>query len=74
VFDLGSGSLRKGGAADVTVFDPSAEWTVDPARFLSKGRNTPYAGRTLRGRAVCTVVGGRLAFQLDRSPSPVMQG
>jgi len=74
VFDLGGGSLRKGSAADVTVFDPSAEWTVDPARFLSKGRNTPYAGRKLRGRTVCTVVGGRLAFQLDRAQSPVMQG
>ena len=74
VFHLRGGSLRKGSAADVTVFDPGAEWTVDPARFVSKGRNTPYAGRTLRGRAVYTVVGGRLAFQLDRTKAPAMQG
>jgi len=74
VFHLDGGSLRRGAPADVTVFDPDAEWTVDPARFLSKGRNTPYAGRTLRGRAVCTVVGGRVAYQLDRAQSPAMRG
>ena len=39
----------EGALADVTVFDPDAEWTVDPARFASKGRNTPYAGQALRG-------------------------
>jgi dihydroorotase len=38
---------------------------VDPAKFLSKGRNTPYAGETLRGRAVCTIVGGRVVFRLE---------
>jgi dihydroorotase len=44
----------------VTVFDPDATWTVDPARFASKGRNTPYAGHELRGLAELTVVDGRI--------------
>ena len=44
IFNLPGGSLKRGSAADVTVFDPSARWKVDPARFLSKGRNSPYAG------------------------------
>src|SRR3954454_24274180 len=42
LFKLPGGTLRKGALADVTVFDPDKEWTVDPARFASKGRNTPY--------------------------------
>ena len=60
LFKLPGGSLRKGALADVTVFDPDAEWTVDPARFVSKGRNTPYAGHVLRGRVDLTVVDGRV--------------
>jgi len=65
LFGLPGGTLRAGGAADVTVFDPKREWTVDPEAFLSKGRNTPYAGRKLRGRTLATIIGGRLAYRLD---------
>jgi dihydroorotase len=46
----------------VTIFDPDEEWVVDPAAFASKGKNTPLAGRTLRGRVVATVYGGRLVY------------
>lgn len=63
VFNLPGGTLRKGSAADVTVFDPAAAWTVDPATFLSKGRNTPYSGLTLRGKAVCTIVAGQIVYR-----------
>jgi dihydroorotase len=63
IFGLPGGTLVRGGVADVTVFDPDARWTVDPTRFLSKGRNTPYAGMEMRGRAVCTIVGGRITFR-----------
>src|SRR5256885_2181596 len=54
------GTLKGGAVADVTVFDPGAAWTVDPARFRSKGRNTPYAGQTLRGQVELTLVRGRV--------------
>ena len=60
LFNLPGGTLRKGALADVTVFDPDAAWTVDPARFASKGRNTPYAGYELRGLVELTVVDGRI--------------
>ena len=60
IFGLPGGTLARDSVGDITVFDPDHEWTVDPARFLSKGRNTPYAGMTLRGRAVCTIVGGQV--------------
>jgi dihydroorotase len=66
-FSLPGGSLRRGAAADVTVFDPGAEWTVDPARFLSLSRNTPFGGRRLRGRPVCTIVGGVALWRLEVS-------
>ena len=64
LFRLAGGTLRRGTPADVTVFDPEASWTVDPARFLSKGRNSPYAGQTLRGMVALTVVDGRVIHRL----------
>ena len=66
LFHLPGGSLRRGAAADVTVFDPVREWTVDPSRFFTKGRNTPYAGRTLTGVVACTLVDGRIVHNSVR--------
>lgn len=61
-FRLPGGTLRPGSPADVTVFDPSAEWTVEPEAFLSRSRNTPFGGWRLRGRALYTIVGGRVVW------------
>ena len=63
LFHLPGGNLRKGTIADVTVFDPARQWTVDPSRFKTKGRNTPYAGRTLSGVVRCTIVDGKIVHQ-----------
>ena len=63
IFKLPGGTLRRGTDADVTVFDPVTTWVVEPSRFRSKGRNTPYAGRTLTGRARMTIVGGRVVYR-----------
>jgi dihydroorotase len=68
IFNLPGGSLKRGSVADVTVFDPAARWKVDPSLFLSKGRNSPYTGMTLAGRANCTIVDGSVVF---RSGLPV---
>jgi len=64
-FNLPGGTLKPGTPADVTVFDPNAVWTVDPSRFYSLSRNTPFAGWQLRGRAVLTIVGGRIVWRGD---------
>jgi len=64
-FRLPGGTLKPGAAADVVVLDTAATWTVDPAAFASKSRNTPFAGRALTGRAVLTVVGGRVVHQAE---------
>ena len=66
VFHLPGGTLRKGSVADVTVFAPEAEWTVDAARFRTKGRNTPYQGMTLTGRVHLTIVDGRVVHEAKR--------
>jgi len=47
----------------VVVFDPKARWTVDPSRFHSRSRNTPFGGRSLTGRAEATIVRGRVVYQ-----------
>jgi dihydroorotase len=60
VFHLPGGTLAPGAAADVCVLDVDARWTVDAARFHSKSRNTPFQGRALMGRALLTVVGGKI--------------
>jgi dihydroorotase len=62
-FSLPEATLRPGAPADVVVLDITTPWTVDPAAFLSKSRNTPFAGRTLTGRAVLTLVGGTIVHQ-----------
>jgi len=65
IFHLPGGSLAKGAPADVVLLDPEAEWTVNPAEFRSRSRNTPFGGRSVRGRAVTTIVRGQVVFQLS---------
>lgn len=61
-FGLPGGTLAPGSPADVTLFDPMKRWTVDPARFLSLGRSTPFAGWELVGAPAATIVGGRVVW------------
>ncbi len=62
IFGVPGGTLAPGSPADLALIDPEAEWTVEPEAFLSKSRNTPFAGRRLCGRAVATYVAGRRVF------------
>ncbi len=64
IFNLPGGTLAVGAPADVVVFDPTERWTVKPADFYSKSRNTPYAGTELVGRTHQTVVRGRVVFDI----------
>lgn len=59
---LGAGTLRPGAPADIVIFDPDETWTVDPARFASKGRNTPLVGVQLRGRVRMTLLDGAVVY------------
>jgi dihydroorotase len=68
ILGLPQGTLREGSPADVTVFDPEAQWTVDPAKFASKSRNTPFSDWKLKGKAVSVIVGGRILLR-DGEPT-----
>ena len=62
ILGLDYGTLELGKSADLVLFDPQEEWTVDPAQFKSKSRNTPFAGITLRGRVKYTVSRGNIVY------------
>jgi dihydroorotase len=59
---IDGGTLEEGARADITLIDPNMEWTVDPAKFISKSRNSPFAGRRLKGRAILTIVASEVVF------------
>jgi dihydroorotase len=63
VLGLPGGTLAPGSAGDVTVLDLAKKRQVDPSRFFSRSRNTPFAGWILKGWPVMTIVGGRVAWK-----------
>ena len=63
VFKLNAGTLGEGAPADVTVIDPELEWTVDVNKFYTRGRHSPFNGRQLKGKAVLTVVDGKIVMK-----------
>jgi len=59
------GRLRRGGAADLLVFDPETPWRIEVDAFRSKSKNSPFDGLPVAGRAVRTIVDGRTVFTLE---------
>jgi dihydroorotase len=62
ILGIPGGTLAPGSPADITLIDPNKEWTVDAAQFASKSRNCPFQGWNLQGRAVMTILGGRIIW------------
>lgn len=63
VFKLDAGTLTVGKNADITVIDPELSWTVDDSKFYTRGSHSPFVGRKLKGKAVLTVVDGKIVMQ-----------
>ena len=64
ILGIERGTLRPGAVADITLIDPERTWQVDVETFQSKSVNSPFHGWTLQGRAVATIVGGRVKYRL----------
>ncbi|WIW71721.1 MULTISPECIES: dihydroorotase [Anaerosinus] len=63
VFNLNRGSLEVGKVADVVIFDPELEWAVDDKKFYTRGTHCPFVGKTLKGKAVATIVNGKIVMK-----------
>lgn len=63
IIHLDRGSLREGKAADITIIDPSEEYIIDSRTFVSKGKNTPFNGRKVKGRVKTTICNGEIVYQ-----------
>jgi dihydroorotase len=63
--DHRKGSLRPGHDADVTIIDPDAAWVIEPECLVSKSRNTPFGGWSVRGRASTVIVAGEVRYSID---------
>ena len=66
ILGLARGHMSLGAVADLVIFDPDEVWTVDPNQFASKARNTPFAGRKLRGKIKYTIAKGKVIYQDGR--------
>ena len=62
ILGIRRGFLALGAAADITVFDPDEKWTVDPDKFASKARNTPFGGMELKGKVKYTIADGKIIY------------
>lgn len=65
ILGINKGSLQVGMAADITIADTDTSWTIDPEKFYSKGKNTPFAGKEVYGKVYYTIVDGEVAFHQE---------
>ena len=63
ILGLDKGVVEEGKAADLVVFHPKKQYVIDPAEFKSKGRNTPFAGKKVKGMVMATIANGRVLYE-----------
>ena len=63
IFKLKGGTLQEGAPADITVLDLDKEWTVDSGKFYTVGKVTPFEGKPCKGKAVATIVAGKVVMK-----------
>ena len=65
VFNLPGGSLKPGNLADITIIDPNLSYKIDVTQFYSKGRNCPFNGWEVKGKAIITIIGGNIVYRIS---------
>ena len=63
ILGINKGRIAIGCSADLTLFDPEEEWVIQPEQFASKGHNTPFTGRTVKGKVKYTIVDGKIIYE-----------
>ena len=63
ILGLDKGVVEEGKPADLVVFNAEKQYTIDPSEFCSKGRNTPFAGKKVKGMVMATIVDGRVIYE-----------
>ena len=63
ILGIDRGTLNIDAQADVCIFDPQRTWTLTPETMISRGHNSPFIGWELKGKVVCTVMGGRVVYE-----------
>ena len=63
ILNLKSGRIKRNFPADITIIDPKVSWIVDPTKFQSKSKNSPFGGRRLQGKVFCTIVDGKVVYE-----------
>jgi dihydroorotase len=63
ILDIPAGTLKEGASADIAIFDPKGEWTVEAGAIASKSKNTPFLGWKLPGKVIHTIVGGKVVVK-----------
>ena len=63
ILGIDRGSLEIGKAADVVIIDPEKEYTIDADTFASKGKNTPFSGRKVKGKVKMTICDGNIVYE-----------
>jgi dihydroorotase len=62
ILNLPAGRVKRDSPANITIIDPKASWIVDPSKFHSKSKNSPFGGRRLRGKVIYTIVNGKVVY------------
>ena len=65
IIEIDKGDIQPGKAADIVIFDPEKVYTIDKNKFASKGKNTPFHGRKVKGKVRMTLVGGHVVYEED---------
>lgn len=63
VLGIDKGNLAPGKAADIVIADITKEYKIDSSKFVSKGKNTPFDGKKVKGRVITTIVDGKIVYK-----------